>query len=361
MKKCFGNPLLSFPDITSEEQTYLEDVRINMKPWDPMSIPANLRGGSEAFEDPALASLPFPPHPGIPVTSRFEPPVAQVTTYKPRSLAEILLPESTRIIAAALRDLIKDMRNARRGRPIRQSKPVVIGQDGFWPNARGVVWDTSKLHFDDPSIPEGYYKPLDYDADVPSHLHNQKLFDRLGDDYPDQELRHMIVTGFFLKVDAALQIVILPHLLSLADGFESVDKELDRLEDNGYLRFIARNEGHLMKLDDGDLVIAIGCCPFRAGAQGSVGRAYEDRRRRLNDAGAPRKPLFDNGRIECLAVNRMINESAAPNPHENKTTTAAALQSNVVLQHASFIFKEPLHCFSDDLKDFSNQLFWHPS
>ena len=167
----------------------------------------------------------------------------------------------------------------------------------------------------------------------------------------------MLITGFFLKVDAALKITILPHLLSLADGFESADKELNRLEDNGYLRFIASNAGHLLRLDDEELVLAIGCCPFRAGAQGSVGRAYEDRRRRLNDAGAPRNTLVDKMMIECVSLNQMVTDSTSPNPHENTTNTAASLQSNVVLQHASHIYKAPLHCYSDDLKDFFNQLF----
>ena len=134
---------------------------------------------------------------------------------------------------------------------MRTAKPLIIGQDGFQPKARGIIWDTSTMHYDDPSIPNGYFKPLDFDTKPPSHLNNQAFVDLLGDEYPDQELRHMLVDGFQMKINPPLQIVILPHLLSLADAFDSADAELDRLAntDNNYLRFIAGNCGHICSMD----------------------------------------------------------------------------------------------------------------
>ena len=47
-----------------------------------------------------------------------------------------------------------------------------------------------------------------------------------------------------MLIDADLQIMLTPHLLSLANGFERVDKELHRLANVGYIGLVGQNAGH---------------------------------------------------------------------------------------------------------------------
>ena len=261
------------------------------------------------------------------------------TDYKPESISDIITADSRKRIANAVRDQVRDMRAFRRGLPTRTAKPLVIGQDGFVPEARGIVWDTPKLHFDDATKPNGYFKPLDFDAAPPSHLNNQKFFDMLGPDYNDQELRHMLVTGFFMKIAPPLQIVILPHLLSLADAFDNVDKELDRLAspENNYLKFIAANHGHIDRASDDDICLAFGTLPFRANPQGSRKKKHTEKYRRINDAGAPHQLIYDESGCLCEPLNEYIAKSPTPNGPEVKHMPKHALQSNAVLQHAAYV------------------------
>ena len=89
--------------------------------------------------------------------------------------------------------------------------------------------------------------------------------------------------------------MILPHLLSLADAFDSVDAELDRLAntDNNNLRFIAGNRGHICSMDDETIALAFGTLPFRANPQGTRSKKYENKHRRINDAGSLHDPHVD--------------------------------------------------------------------
>ena len=141
------------------------------------------------------------------------------------SLRDILMSGSIRKLADAVRAIVDALEFIRRGEEIpvrflRRLAPVVIGQEGFLPSARGIVWDLRTKH------PDGYYLPLGFSAPLPTHLNTSAYFDALGDDYPDQSLRHQVKHGALFFADLDLQIVVCPHLLSLADGFANVDKEL---------------------------------------------------------------------------------------------------------------------------------------
>jgi hypothetical protein len=101
------------------------------------------------------------------------------------SLRDILMPGSIRKLADAVRAIVGALEFIQTGEEIpvrfrRRLAPVVIGQDGFLPPARGIVWDLRTKH------PGGYYLPLDLSAPLPTHLNTSAYFDALGDDYPDQ-------------------------------------------------------------------------------------------------------------------------------------------------------------------------------
>ena len=60
----------------------------------------------------------------------------------------------------------------------RRLAPVVIGQDGFLPSARGIVWDLRTKH------PGGYYLPLDLSAPLPTHLKRPPISKHLATTIP---------------------------------------------------------------------------------------------------------------------------------------------------------------------------------
>ena len=79
-----------------------------------------------------------------------------------------------------------------------------------------------------------YWAPVQ-DGPTGSHLDRDGvLFDELGDNYDDQETRYGVRDGFYLLHDADLDLVICPHLLSLACGLDRVDSEITRLHKEGY-------------------------------------------------------------------------------------------------------------------------------
>ena len=338
-------------------------------------IPFNLRGVSPAvFDDPILVDTPFAapmPTPSLPPPSF---PAAQITSYRPTSLYHILKPGSITKLARALDTIAESLTFMRNGieLPVRLRRTLsttVIGQDGFIPEARGIVWDLR-------SKPDGYFRPLDFAAPIPTHLNTDAYFDAIGDDYPDQSLRHQVRRGALFFADVDLQIVICPHLLSLADGFKNVDRELRRLHALGYVEFNEHEEHAFAsqrirssRASDSDkVIVALGVIPCRCTPQGTRARKLEpDRPRRISDCGAPRKAVFDSASRPVVPLNDAIGfKTALPNgeqkfPTEHKPRLLHAMQDCAVLQSAARVWREPLLQFNDDTKDCFNQFYLHPS
>lgn len=338
-------------------------------------IPFHLRGASPSeFDNPILVDTPFAapmPTPALP------PPIfpgAQQTSYKPRSIYQILKAGSIRKLARALNAIADSLAHMQRGEELpprlrRGLTTTVIGQDGFVPEARGIIWDLRSRH------PEGHFLPLDFTAPIATHLNTDAYFDAIGDDYPDQSLRHQVRHGALFFADVDLQIVICPHLLSLADGFVNVDKELRRLHSLGYLEFNTTEEEAFAwhKADDsqqGDvesLVVALGIIPCRCTPQGARARKLEpERPRRISDCGAPRKAVFDASSKRVVPLNEAIGFKRVEHgvqkfPTEHKPRMAHAMLDCSVLQSASRVWREPVLQFNDDTKDCFNQIYLHPS
>ena len=105
----------------------------------------------------------------------FPPP--HVTAHKPMSLRDILTPGSIRKLADAVRGIADALEFIQTGEEIpvrfrRRLAPVVIGQDGFLPSARGIVWDLRTKH------PDGYYLRVAPISGKPLFLHEQGRGDR---------------------------------------------------------------------------------------------------------------------------------------------------------------------------------------
>ena len=166
-------------------------------------IPPSLRGvAMTAEEETAFVDVKF--YEPCPIETIKAPtfPKAQVTSHRPRSLEETLLPWAIRKLAKEQRPIVAVMKLHKAGLPIprelqAQLKTIAIGQDGFVKAARGIVWDLRHRH------PDGYFMPLDFDAPLNTHLNTQAMFGALGDDFPDQSLRHQILRGalIFAKLE----------------------------------------------------------------------------------------------------------------------------------------------------------------
>jgi hypothetical protein len=92
--------------------------------------------------------------------------------------------------------------------------------------------------------------------------------------YPDQNLVANILDGIRFEADVELQTILVPHLISLPKGFESVRKELYRLSEPGWYKFFE------------DLPF----WPIYLNGQGATSRKLEERYRRTTECGGPRKP-----------------------------------------------------------------------
>jgi hypothetical protein len=186
------------------------------------------------------------------------------------------------------------------------------------------------------------------------NLDTDFLFNELGESDCDQELRHGLIDGFSLMIKPNLEIVMCPHLMSLAFGFDSTDSEMVRRtgSDLRYLERVCSNADQGCFIDGTRIILAFGCLPFRAHAQGSVGRKNGGKRRPIGDLGCNRKHEFDNAGISVGIVNELVR--GADFPKENKTNIAHNMHANSVLQHAARIWGERVVCATDDFKDFFN-------
>ena len=142
----------------------------------------------------------------------------------------------------------------------RTSDMCVIAQSEFHERTRGIVWDTSKMLYDEVG---GYFAPADFGAPLATHLATERIFDELGEDFADQQLRHMLRTGIVFVPSPSLDMVVSPHLLSLANGFGCVDSELARLASPacGCLEYVETLAAHVATLDDSEIALAFGRVP----------------------------------------------------------------------------------------------------
>lgn len=288
----------------------------------------------------------------------------------PRRAAD-LMPEATwrrveRWLQRSLDDLIciRDFGEAcERQRP----SVLVIGQSELHPWARGIIWDFRSAH-------SGCAKALDFHAPLQHTLNVEYLTRRLAE-YPNQQLVSFLVHGAQPLADVELQTVMVPHLLSLAKGFPSVVKEIKRMAspELGW---------YSMHAD-------FPFWPIYSLGEGSVPRKLENRWRRCEEGGGPRKEVFDQANVRAWSINdasrlphfpqhfaqdrrpewlEYLKARGLPADAEtlkrieaNRGTKwhrqylprlAQAMRSLLVLKRAAYLMQEPVYLFGDDIKDY---------
>ena len=249
-------------------------------------IPEGFQLQEGTYDDERLAKLPYI-HRCIPPTTNPLPPAQPQpdppSHFHPTSVEDLVYPiVFQKLIPEWVEAQLQDLRRYKQFGPdaVRQhNKPLAIGQDLFRPDARGIVWDLRKLK-------EGIITPLDFTQPITTHLSLEFLREELKD-FVDQELLSFLCSGVVLKADLELQLVFLPHLMSLSHGVDSVESELKKLAAKGWYGLFE----HLPFL------------PCRVQPQGAVPRKLEERWRRVMEAGAPRKMLFDTAGLSVVPLN----------------------------------------------------------
>ena len=316
-----------------------------------------------------LLALPFTPVYAPAVTAYLPRMPAQLLAVPPhcvRSAMELLTPQArVRVhtwLGKALAQLhcieLKQL-NCELLRP----QAIALGQAAMLPWARGRIWD---LTFERSACAV----PLDVTLPNESNLDLAFLRRRL-EGYPDQNLVANILDGIRFEADVELQTILVPHLISLPKGFESVRKELYRLSEPGWYKFFE------------DLPF----WPIYLNGQGATSRKLEERYRRTTECGGPRKPTFDEEGLQALSLNvasrirhlpvwftlrhdppwlRYLHERGLANPaqlsspslrpQEIKPNLGMIMNDLSILLATARHLDEPLYVFGDDAKDYFNQL-----
>jgi site-specific DNA-cytosine methylase len=329
--------------------------RDSIKPLPMSEMPSGLQFELDDFMHTALLATTVPepcpvPHTTwLPLALQPLPPA----DFKPTKLEHLLLPWAIKDIETWMRqqmeflhDIVEQGHNAER----KSNEALALGEDAWQPAARGIVWDLRGLK-------DGVIVPLDFQAPIQSHLNLGLLRADLAD-WPDQELLSFLVEGVRYKTHLAPQIVLLPHLISLREGYASLLKEVHKYTDMGWY----------------GLFSTIPFLPFRAVPKGSVPRKSEpDRPRPTTEAGAPRKMLQDTAGVAVISLNeassgltpQSVGETGEREttpvdesrwPKENKPTVGHALAALAHLKMLGALINEPVYSAADDYKNFFNQL-----
>ena len=319
-------------------------------------IPQSLLNSRHTYSDDALRIAMFAHRCIPPITRPLPRPTAQspVPGFNPKSIYDLLFKVVVDVmipnwVQGQVNDILRYKKNPKAKR--RHSGVLAIGQDLMHMPARGKVWD----------LRWGDVRLLDYEAPIETHLNVDKICSDLVN-FPDQELVSFFRYGVDFKSDTDIfQLVMIPHLTSLADGVTSVESELKRL----------------LQLQTLMVMDSVPFMPCRCQAQGAVARKLEpDRFRRVLEAGGPRQPVFDTSDRLVVSLNQELKgyESVTKTafeadpkayhrsvttsqvrerwPREIKPTVAEQAHDLAILKYAAEQAGEPVFMLTDDFKDY---------
>ena len=205
-----------------------------VKPLPLADLPSQLCEELHDYSDPGLVDLPMPdpcPPPFTEWLPRNKQPLPP-SDFTPTSLGDLITEQAQQQIKdwvlQQLQFLLDNVDIEANGSAARRTSnvPLALGQDAFVPAARGIAWDLRQLE-------QGIVVPVDFEAPISSHLDLEYLHEQLLD-WPDQELVSFLVEGVRYKADVDFQIVLLPHLISLKEGYGSLIKEVEKYTDAGW-------------------------------------------------------------------------------------------------------------------------------
>ena len=362
-----------------EHAEYLQSCAQLVKPAELADVPEGLLSQLPTFGDTKLRAFPF--------TAAYVPPVTEWLERRPKqrdapvgfcplSARDILLPTSAcrGKVDRWMRRMVQFMQCAEQvGADCQYLRPpaIAVGQECQVEQARGLVWDFT-FERSECGV------PLDFRTPVESNLNVDFLLQELQG-YPDQRLISYIAEGVRFEAEVELQAVLVPHLLSLTQGFANVRKEVFRLEAMRWYRFYD----------------AIPFWPIYCNGQGCVPRKLEiGRPRRSTECGGPRKETCDETGLPAWSLNEAAKVYRTPSYFEHLPETAAwyagqqarderlreveprapagkwcrelkptpvdVARDLAILKAAAEAMGEPVYLFGDDAKDYFNQLVLSP-
>jgi hypothetical protein len=278
---------------TAAGDALLEGWAGRITPLSIGDVPQHLLENLPDFSDAKLDSTPLSVQPRpirtawLPLSPR-QPPAPADAPACPRGALEMLTTDGRRRLERWLEatrlDLVAIRDGLRRGVlpadvPRTRPQPIAIGQSEMEPWARGRVWDCT---FETSAC----CIVADFHAPILEGLARNELRRRLRH-YPDQTLVANLLEGVRLDADVELQLVLVPHLISIAFGYESVAKELRRLEAAGWYKSF----------------LHIPYFPMYFNGNGAVPRKLEDRWRRCVEGGGPRCDTYDASGLRAISIN----------------------------------------------------------
>ena len=327
------------------------------------------------FSDAQLRSQPFSAPYTPPDTSPLPRAPLQPTRSTPfcvRSPFQMLLPSGQRRLEHWLEKIVDQLRCVEAGEPsceLLRPQPIAIGQGALLSWARGIVWDFT-FERADCAVPLDFALPLESGLNLDPN-DPRSLSSRLHN-YPDRRLFSYLTDGVRFEADVELQTVLVPHLVSLPKGFQSVRKELYRLHARDWYRFFNHPP----------------FWPMYFNGQGAAARKLSERYRRTTECGGPRKPTYDETGLAAISINDATATQHFPEwfrlrqgeavweewllakglsdpathgrpavlPPETKPTLADVMRDLSVLLAAARLLEEPIYIFGDDARDHFNQL-----
>ena len=197
--------------------SYLREWADRVDPSHTAELPVGLQERPPDFFGARLLELPFAfVDGGLPatdyVTKRDCPPAQPATKYRPHNIVHVTIGvDAARRLGVAVRANLADLAAmavpATGGTYRRTANVCVIEQSELHERARGIIWDTSKMLYDELG---GYFAPADFAAPLESHLATERIFDELGDDFADQQLRHMLRTDIVFATNPSLGMIVSP-------------------------------------------------------------------------------------------------------------------------------------------------------
>jgi site-specific DNA-cytosine methylase len=151
--------------------------------------------------------------------------------FQPRGIGDLLSADAVASIVEWAKRQCKVLVQIREGREAKDRKglvPLILGQEAFVPEARGIVWDLR-------NAAQGVVVPLDFTAIPYSHLDRDfisEMCQRL--EWEDLQLRDFLLYGVTYLAPKELQIVLPPHLISLKGGYQQFLDDLVALEGLGW-------------------------------------------------------------------------------------------------------------------------------
>lgn len=238
------------------------------------------------------------------------------STYKPKTVYDIITAEGIALVKAWLRKCAEDFRHQRAGgqKHRHRLEELVMDERYTLPEARGIVWDLRDPMDIKPLGPRPANTKINVDA-------VDKVIEE--EDWPDKPLGCELRYGWFgYSNSLPLVTVLSPHHKSLWKVFDSTDAEM-----------VAERDDKLWSL----WTSTVPFWPLRVVPNGSVPKPRSAKRRRTCDLSWPKPEMYD----QPLSVNSHVDPATMPKlnfPRIRDVSAASAIlhSSGVELVYVKF-------------------------